>query len=128
MPASTGRTPPGAAPARAGTPPLTAREREVLALLVRGRSNREMARALHFSVPTVKAHVQHVLTKLGARNRIEAIGLAHAAGAAGRRPGVERDPSAVQAGVATMRAGGRAPVSVPEGQAAGTTVRDAVQP
>jgi NarL family two-component system response regulator LiaR len=55
---------------------LTPREREVLALLVEGRSNAEIAASMHFSVAAVKYHVSGVLSKLGASNRTEAAALA----------------------------------------------------
>jgi NarL family two-component system response regulator LiaR len=55
---------------------LTAREREVLALLVEGRSNAEIAASMHFSVAAVKYHVSGILSKLGASNRTEAAALA----------------------------------------------------
>ena len=55
---------------------LSKREREVLALLVRGAPNREIAAALRISDPTVKTHVRHVLEKLHLRNRAEAAAFA----------------------------------------------------
>jgi DNA-binding NarL/FixJ family response regulator len=51
---------------------LTSREREVLAELAKGRSNREIARALTVSEKTVKAHVSAVLAKLGVQDRTQA--------------------------------------------------------
>jgi DNA-binding NarL/FixJ family response regulator len=55
---------------------LTSREREVLAELVNGKSNREIARALTVSEKTVKAHVSAVLAKLGVQDRTQAAVLA----------------------------------------------------
>jgi NarL family two-component system response regulator LiaR len=52
---------------------LTNREREVLALMVEGRSNTEIARELVISVTTVKFHVSNILSKLGADSRTEAV-------------------------------------------------------
>jgi DNA-binding NarL/FixJ family response regulator len=61
---------------RGGLDALTGREREVLAELAKGRSNREISRALHVSEKTVKAHVSSVLAKLGVQDRTQAALLA----------------------------------------------------
>jgi DNA-binding NarL/FixJ family response regulator len=55
---------------------LTQRERDVLKLLVEGCSNPEIAQKLSVSRSTVKTHVSHILEKLGASNRLEAVSLA----------------------------------------------------
>jgi NarL family two-component system response regulator LiaR len=55
---------------------LTPREREVLALLVEGLTNPEIAERLVVSRSTAKAHVSNILSKLGASNRAEAVSLA----------------------------------------------------
>jgi NarL family two-component system response regulator LiaR len=55
---------------------LNEREREVLALLAQGLSNKEIAERLFLSVATVKYHVRVLLSKLGASSRAEAVALA----------------------------------------------------
>ena len=64
------------APDPAATSPLTARERDVLAEIAEGRSNREIARSLSLSEKTVKTHVSNVLMKLGVADRTQAALLA----------------------------------------------------
>ena len=51
---------------------LSPREREVLELLTKGQTNREIARKLTVSVSTVKIHVEHILAKLGVSDRTQA--------------------------------------------------------
>jgi LuxR family transcriptional regulator, maltose regulon positive regulatory protein len=59
---------------------LTTRELQVLALLAAGRSNQRIAHELVVSLDTVKKHVTHVLGKLGAANRTEAVARARQLG------------------------------------------------
>ena len=71
-------------PARSAVPDrlevLTAREREVLIMIARGLANTEIAQALVVSEATVKTHVGRIFTKLGARDRAQAVIAAYESG------------------------------------------------
>jgi DNA-binding NarL/FixJ family response regulator len=73
-------------PSDRATGELTPRERDVLALLVDGRTNRQVAHQLYISEKTVSVHVSNLLAKLGVRSRAEAAALA-------RRDGLLGEPA-----------------------------------
>ena len=74
--AGSGERPSPAQPVEA----LTAREEEVLASVASGRTNSEISDDLHISLSTVKTHVASLMTKLGARNRVEVVMWAYQTG------------------------------------------------
>lgn len=59
---------------------LTERETEVLRLMARGQSNNEIAESLFLGEATIKTHVGRVLSKLGARDRVQAVVMAYESG------------------------------------------------
>ncbi len=66
--------------------PLSGREREVLRLLALGKNTKSIADALCISPATVRNHIQHILEKLGAHNRLEALATAFHPGVPSQYP------------------------------------------
>ncbi|MEU5184858.1 response regulator transcription factor [Streptomyces longwoodensis] len=71
------------APRSPGNEPLSAREREVLVLVAKGTSNKEIARELFISEATVKTHLTHLYAKLGVNDRAAAVAVAYDRGILG---------------------------------------------
>ena len=65
---------------------LTSREREILQLAAQGMGNADIAKALFLGMSTVKWHINHIFSKLGAENRIQAIRIAQARGELSSHP------------------------------------------
>jgi DNA-binding NarL/FixJ family response regulator len=63
-----------------GLDTLTERELDVIRLMAKGRSNAEIATELHLGEATIKTHVGHILAKLGARDRVQAVVFAYESG------------------------------------------------
>jgi DNA-binding NarL/FixJ family response regulator len=80
MPRPAGPEPPAPRAPPVSLDAITGREREVLALIATGLSNSEIAARLSISEATAKTHVGHLLTKLGARDRVHLVILAFQAG------------------------------------------------
>ncbi|MGP4043021.1 helix-turn-helix transcriptional regulator [Streptomyces sp. 2A115] len=79
-------------PAADGVPVLTARENDVLLLLSRGRTNRQIGEELFISGKTASVHVSNILAKLGAASRTQAVAIAYREGL------IETEPSGAGAG------------------------------
>lgn len=84
--------PPAAAPDELERLGITAREREVLALVADGRSNSEIAQELFISRKTASVHVSNILAKLGVATRVQAAAVAHRRGLVRTTPTVEAEP------------------------------------
>ncbi|MEX5215441.1 MAG: helix-turn-helix transcriptional regulator [Nitrospiraceae bacterium] len=63
-------------PAVSSALPLSEREKEVLRLLAVGKTSKEIADTLYISSVTVRNHIQHILEKLGAHSRLQALAIA----------------------------------------------------
>ncbi len=74
------RRPPSNPAAYPGVETLTDRELEVLRLMATGRSNTEIADELYLGEATIKTHVGHILAKLSARDRVQAVVVAYESG------------------------------------------------
>src|SRR5258708_12126732 len=82
---------------------LTARELEVLRLVARGLSNKEIAADLHITTPTAKYHLSPVLQQLGVRSRTEAVSLGVRTGLVPLSPSFISRSSVVLLGSAILR-------------------------
>ena len=78
--------------------PLTARERDVLAMISQGFSNKRIARTLEISPETVKTHVKHIFLKLAVNTRAEAVCRAGSLGLLGLDSGHRHGPSQTHPG------------------------------
>jgi DNA-binding NarL/FixJ family response regulator len=74
--------------------PLTRRQIEILGLVARGMSTAEIATALYLSTATVRNHIAHILDRLGARTRAQAVSRAGDLGLLGAPATWQADPPA----------------------------------